>query len=106
MKDKGEKGIYFTDYWTLRDSLRFSDFAPALKEILLEGQTPITVGVFGPWGSGKTSLLRMIMEKIDEKAQKNIRTVWFTAWKYTHTGALWRASAGMKMTKCYYLAIT
>jgi hypothetical protein len=42
---------YLTDYWTVSDDLRFSDFRPALKNILIGAQTPLTVGVFGPWGS-------------------------------------------------------
>jgi len=82
---------YLSDYWTTDDALHFSDFCPALLDILMEAQTPLTVGVFGAWGSGKTSLLRMLKEKIDEKDLRYVRTVWFTAWKYDRHEALWRA---------------
>jgi formylglycine-generating enzyme required for sulfatase activity len=82
---------YLSDYWTTRDFLRFSDFCSPLLSILMEAQTPLTVGVFGPWGSGKTSLMRMLREEIDRKGLRFVRTVWFTAWKYDRQEALWRA---------------
>jgi predicted KAP-like P-loop ATPase len=73
---------YLTDYWTTEDNLRFSDFRPALFNILTQAQTPLTIGVFGPWGSGKTSLLRMLKEDVEKKRSSSLRAVWFTAWKY------------------------
>lgn len=82
---------YLTDYWTNEDNLQFSDFRPALKEIITAAQTPLTVGVFGPWGSGKTSLMRMLYEEIERGNVPNRRAVWFTAWKYDRHDALWRA---------------
>ena len=86
-----EKRPYLTDEHTLADHLHFSDFRPALKEIILEANTPLTIGVFGAWGTGKTSLLRMLQKDVDEKGLTRLRTVWFTAWKYHQQDALWRA---------------
>jgi formylglycine-generating enzyme required for sulfatase activity/ABC-type dipeptide/oligopeptide/nickel transport system ATPase subunit len=84
-------GAYLTDRWSDRDDLQFSDFIPALKSILTEAQTPLTLGVFGPWGSGKTSLLRMLEKEVAGLGEDSVRAVWFTAWKYTRHEALWRA---------------
>ena len=86
-----ERAAYLTDYWTIDDHLRFSDFRPALFNILTQAQTPLTVGVFGPWGSGKTSLLRMLKQDVEKKRSPSLRAVWFTAWKYDRRDALWRA---------------
>ncbi len=86
-----KKSTYLTDYWTTDDALKFSDFRPALEQILQEAETPLTVGIFGPWGSGKTSLMRMLREKIESQQLDSVRTVWFTAWKYDQHEALWRA---------------
>ncbi len=87
----GKKSTYLTDYWTTDDALKFSDFRPALEQILQTAETPLTVGVFGPWGSGKTSLMRMLRDKIEGDGLDAQRTVWFTAWKYDQHEALWRA---------------
>ena len=91
MANDAKRAAYLTDYWTLRDDLRFSDFCPALRDILTEAPTPLTVGIFGPWGSGKTSLLRMLKGEIDAEGLRSVRTMWFTAWKYDRHEALWRA---------------
>ena len=51
-------------------------------------QTPLTIGVYGEWGSGKTSFLRMI----DSELRKGgVRPVWFHAWKYEREENLWAA---------------
>ncbi len=84
---------YLSDYWVTGagDKLRFADYRQALEQIILEAQTPLTVGIFGPWGSGKTSLMRMLKEEIDKKRSPVLRTAWITAWKYDRHPALWRA---------------
>jgi len=51
----------------------------------------MTVGLFGTWGSGKTSLMRMIKARIDAAGLPAYRTTWFDAWKYDREEALWRA---------------
>lgn len=82
---------YLTDEYTLDDALNFSDFRPALEQIVLTASTPLTIGVFGAWGTGKTSLLRMLHQDVEAQKLYRLRPVWFTAWKYDHEEALWRA---------------
>lgn len=51
---------------------------------------PLTVGVYGDWGSGKTSLLRLIEKQLLGKDKYLV--VWFNAWAYSRQPyALWRA---------------
>ena len=77
------------------DRLNFSHYADVLTEVVLTADTPITVGVFGPWGSGKTSLMRLIAEQLISRrtaGHRWARVVWFNAWQYAQDqGALWRA---------------
>lgn len=61
------------------DSLRYKTLCDTLSGIVLNSQTPITIGVFGEWGSGKTSLMRLTENDLKEK---NTKTVWFNAWKF------------------------
>ncbi|MBI1879927.1 MAG: hypothetical protein HYR94_17185, partial [Chloroflexi bacterium] len=84
-------------HWTDRevrqaeqDRLRFGHYCQVLSDIVAEADTPLTVGIFGPWGSGKTSLMRLVEEKL-KNAQPAPLTVWFNAWKYDQEEALWRA---------------
>jgi len=86
-----KQSIYLSDHWTTDDALNFGIFQPALMDILKHADTPLTVGVFGTWGSGKTSLLHMLESQIKNKGLAGFRSVWFTAWKYDKQDALWRA---------------
>src|SRR5262249_869620 len=55
-------------------------------------KTPLTVGLFGAWGSGKTTLMRMIERELKETDEsKRFVFVQFDAWKYYKEDALWRA---------------
>src|SRR5690606_33354546 len=82
---------YLTDNATVTDALDFDDFRTALVEILTTAETPLTVGIFGTWGSGKTSLMQMLRADIESQGRPSCRTVWFTAWKYDQQDALWRS---------------
>ncbi len=76
------------------DPLYFEQYRELLKGIALEAGTPITIGIFGPWGSGKTSLMRMIERGLNNQRAEDhtsVMTVWFNAWQYNREEALWRA---------------
>ncbi|GAB4452818.1 MAG: hypothetical protein Kow0031_35150 [Anaerolineae bacterium] len=79
-----------TDKPAVADGLDFQPYIDALAQLMTDPNTstPITVGVFGPWGSGKTSLMSLIKQQVDDKGYKS---VWFNAWKYERDSlALWR----------------
>lgn len=82
---------YLSDYRSAEDLLDFDLFRPALMEIVRNAATPLTLGVFGSWGTGKTSLLHQLMSEIKSKGNPHQRAIWFTAWKYEEQEALWRA---------------
>src|ERR1051326_8740648 len=78
-----------------RDAQRFGfdALARTLARLILdrENGTPLTIGIHGPWGSGKTSLMETTRAMVDRAARqrgrgdaglRNCRTVWFNAWKY------------------------
>lgn len=73
------------------DELGFTPSATALTEIVQGatlGDTPLTMGIYGEWGSGKTSLMRMVLDRLDHN---RCATVWFDAWRYAQQETLWRA---------------
>ncbi|GEM_PF-5412106 len=61
------------------------------------------VGVYGEWGSGKSSLMNMLRRLVagddtasgfNPKAHAECLCVTFTAWKYNEEASLWRALVG------------
>jgi formylglycine-generating enzyme required for sulfatase activity len=75
-----------------RDLLDFSPYTNTLLDIVRDPKTegPLVIGLFGKWGSGKTSLMRFIERDLRER-QPAFRVAWFDAWKYEKEDALWRA---------------
>ncbi|MEU8663599.1 KAP family P-loop NTPase fold protein [Actinoplanes philippinensis] len=49
---------------------------------------PLTVGVFGPWGTGKSSFLNICRDMLE---QRGIPTIAFNPWKYDDKEAIWHA---------------
>lgn len=62
------------------DGLEFTSYARVLATVARDTPGPFTIGVFGDWGSGKTSLMRLTREELS--ADPSIVTVWFNAWRY------------------------
>lgn len=57
---KAAKTYIVNDQPTETDALDFTPYVETLADIIQTGNTPLTIGVFGGWGSGKTSLMKMV----------------------------------------------
>jgi KAP family P-loop domain/TIR domain len=62
------------------DGLGFETYSRILAAAASDTKGPFTIGVFGEWGTGKTSLMRLIERQLSE--DQDIVTVWFNAWRY------------------------
>ena len=56
---------------------RYSD---TIVRIVKGSEPNFALGVFGEWGTGKTTLMKHVEIKL--KQQHDILTVWFNAWRY------------------------
>lgn len=64
------------------DFLNFNETAESIKDLITEKQLmPISVGVFGDWGAGKSTILELTKKSISEEKQEYIQ-VHFDAWMY------------------------
>ena len=77
------------------DMLNRKGFAKILARTLvhLESRDTFTVGLFGKWGSGKTSLVNMTLTEIESiqaerKTEDQIIVVHFEPWNFTDTNQL------------------
>jgi hypothetical protein len=73
-----------------QDQLTRGTAVQALKTLLNDPalDTPLALGVYGEWGSGKTSLMQMLMSDLPADSLR----VWFDAWQYAQQQeVLWRA---------------
>lgn len=72
-----------SDRETKLDLLGFDSYVEVLSELCQHPElAPLCLGVFGSWGSGKSSLMQMIKASIDEEGNEDNLTLWFNAWRY------------------------
>ena len=67
------------------DLLKTSVYAENLVKVI--ENTPknkvFTIGVFGGWGTGKSSIIRTAQDKI-ERAHGDVKFITYDAWKYAN----------------------
>ena len=76
---------------TTEDGLGFDPYVNILLEAInnFDASSPLTIGIHGRWGSGKTSLMRMLEKRFED--DDNVKTIWFNAWRYSKEDIIWRA---------------
>lgn len=69
----------------LNDLLEFKESVTRIGSLLPHVSTPFTIGIYGNWGSGKTSYMKMLSTYAN---QNNMKTFWFNAWEYENETSL------------------
>jgi hypothetical protein len=62
------------------DQLKVSRYADALVNFIMNSDTPITIGLQGEWGTGKTSMMYMLQEEL---LKQDVATSWVNTWEYS-----------------------
>lgn len=74
------------DNETERDFLNFSGVADTVAEIIVQAHgRPTSIGVSGSWGSGKSSMIKLVRRSLEERAEGRASKyvfVEFNAWLY------------------------
>lgn len=78
-----------TDNPTTDDKYGFNTYARYLTDSIIDTEDlPFLMGIYGAWGSGKSSLMKMIQSLLEER---DIKCIWFNPWKYDNKEDLWSA---------------
>jgi hypothetical protein len=57
----------------------YTDFAESLAELISSAPRPFTIGMFGKWGTGKSTIIHSLGEKLDKRKYIYLK---FDVWKY------------------------
>ncbi|WOH52659.1 P-loop NTPase fold protein [Bradyrhizobium sp. sBnM-33] len=71
---------------TNRDFLNFTGVSDTVVEIIVQAKgKPISIGVSGAWGAGKSSMIRLVRAGLEQRAEgkrSDFIFVEFNAWLY------------------------
>ena len=64
-----------------KQSIKFGhlEIAKVATDLILKSSPPFTIGLFGKWGTGKTTIINLVKNHLKKQ---NIKTVVFDVWKY------------------------
>ena len=73
--------MFVSDQETEIDMLYYSSVAKTIIKLIQEStNAPVTIGIHGDWGAGKSSILMMIESAV--KSEENILFIRFNGWQF------------------------
>lgn len=76
------------------DCFGFGSYVITLADRVEHAETPLTIGVFGRWGVGKSSLMRLLQSELQKRAQGKpdaLMTLWINVWQLNNQDEVWHA---------------
>lgn len=62
------------------DTMGIGVYAESLSHFISSCQAPMTVGIQGNWGTGKTSLMKLLQKQLN---QQGVRSIWINSWEHS-----------------------
>lgn len=90
MDDTNNRLIFNPDYSIGDDLLGFKTHVEVLSKMICAKnfKTPFCIGIYGQWGSGKTTFMRLLEDAVKNcgkdiaEDEKYVIPVWFNPWRY------------------------
>jgi predicted KAP-like P-loop ATPase len=79
-EDEYQRGLIITDDIAIHPILDFNLYTDAIVKIIKDSFPKFTIGLFGDWGTGKTTLMNSIYTKLQNDNQAVL--VRFETWRY------------------------
>ncbi|HOI76129.1 MAG TPA: P-loop NTPase fold protein [Methanofastidiosum sp.] len=73
------------------DKLGFSNFTNTFTRYINLFKTPLVVGVYGEWGSGKSSFVTLALKELPPNNNEKLEPIIFDSWKYKEETCLWKS---------------
>ncbi len=69
-----------------KDLLNTKAYAKSLADIVLNSPAdqPFTIGLFGEWGSGKSSIIKTLDKDLEKQTTQKIKFIVYDSWKYAN----------------------
>jgi len=83
-KESYQKGLILTDNFSPDPILDFENYTNTIVNVIKQSDPNFSIGIFGEWRTGKTSLMKSIERHFLDEDNSNSKTIWFDAWKYEH----------------------
>ena len=65
-----------------KDAFSYDVIASKVADLVAVGEPPLNIALFGPWGSGKSSLYELLRRALAEKKRSQIGLLSYDAWKF------------------------
>jgi len=65
------------------DAFNHEAFANTLLSLLEKNNPPLSIGLFGAWGIGKSTIINILFDKIKRQCDRSLKPIYFNAWKYS-----------------------
>lgn len=63
-----------------KDKLEITQYINGLNKFIINCETPLTLAIQGKWGTGKTSIMKLLQEELEKN---NVHTLYFNTWQYS-----------------------
>ena len=75
------------------DLLGYQPYVDALAAVLARDslETPFCIGIFGRWGTGKSTFMGLLNKQLDNRENGHYNTLFFQPWQFEEKEEVWKA---------------